>query len=90
MKTLKRNIYKAYIQGVKGTTIEYILNVKRSRMDLLGDRISSIGKVLNKQIQVSLTYMQECKLESSDICIPDYIVILLYSIYLKYLNGVRA
>ncbi len=42
MKTAKRNIYKAYIRGVQGTTIEYLVYVKRSRMDLLGDRLSSI------------------------------------------------
>ncbi len=42
MKTAKRNIYKAYIQGIQGTTIKYKVYVKRSRMDLLGDQISSL------------------------------------------------
>lgn len=39
MRIPKRNIYKAYIRGIEGTTIEY---VKRSRMDLLLDCVSSI------------------------------------------------
>ena len=39
MRIPKRNIYKAYIREIEGTTIKY---VKRSRMNLLRDCISSI------------------------------------------------